>query len=161
MIALKTFAPRVYSSPGVSDACLGLQDELAVDVPLLLYCGWYGVYAGALPDAVFVCAQQLSQHMGHHLIQPLRQIRRWMKQEPGDERWLQLRENIKAQELQAELLLLERLQEAYSPTGNAGFVADLPVVLNNLQRCVDGATSMPSHSHARLLLISEACLQHY
>ena len=45
--ALWDFAVRLYAEPGVSDACLALQDRFGVDVPLLLWAAWLGDGADA------------------------------------------------------------------------------------------------------------------
>lgn len=117
MMDLKTFAVAVYSEPGVAPACLTLQDNNQVDVPLLLFCGWYGALYGqlALPD--LRRAVEISHQLGAHLIKPLRQTRRWMKTHSvdaaTDARWNTLREDIKRAELAAELLMLDTLQAQF------------------------------------------------
>jgi len=156
---LKTFAVRVYSAPGVSDACLALQDEQAVDVPLMLFAGWYGVHAGVMPDEVFEPAQQLSQQLGQNLIYPLRRIRRWMKNGLGDDHWHQLREAIKRNELDAELMLLAQLQQRFAPSSVNSGPDVLPDVLSNMLRCVAQPDRLTARNRLQLEQIAAACVQ--
>lgn len=73
---------RVYAQPGVSAACLRLQDEAGLDVNLLLLA----LYAGRIGRAIGVEDwQRLDARVAplrEHLIQPLRHARRWLKQQP-------------------------------------------------------------------------------
>ena len=159
MTDIKTFAIRVYSKPGITDACLTLQDEQAIDVPLLLFCGWYGVYAGAIPDDVFVRARALSQTLGEHVIYPLRQIRRWMKNKHSDADWIKLREAIKRQELEAELWLLTRLQAQCGTAVTASTTPSMAMVLANLLNCVTDHKNVPAAALGRLEQVATACCQ--
>ncbi|MDP2126588.1 MAG: TIGR02444 family protein [Pseudohongiella sp.] len=124
MMEIKTFAVAVYSIAGVAQACLTLQDRNNVDVPLLLFCGWYGASYGRLSQQQLSQATEMSQQLGAYLINPLRGARRWMKTNrlisdnsgvdasdnvTGEQAWDSLREQIKSAELKAELLLLDAL----------------------------------------------------
>ncbi len=40
--ALWDYAVRLYGEPGVSEACLALQDRFGVDIPLMLWAAWLG-----------------------------------------------------------------------------------------------------------------------
>lgn len=120
MMTLDTFAVTIYGKPEVADACLTLQQELGLDVPVLLFCAWYACTRGELDDKLLAQVIETSRPFSLHVVQPLRQARRWMKQ-PADsqkaimmaanqEAWQFLREKIKSIEISAELLWLDALQ---------------------------------------------------
>jgi uncharacterized protein (TIGR02444 family) len=120
MMTLEAFAITIYRKPEVADACLTLQQALGVDVPVLLFCAWYACTRGELDDKMLAQVIESSRPFSLHVVQPLRQARRWMKQ-PADsqkaimmaanqEAWQFLREKIKSIEISAELLWLDALQ---------------------------------------------------
>ena len=168
MVELNTFAVAVYSENGVAEACLSLQDEYQVDVPLLLFCGWYGAFYGRLPAALLTQASEISRQLGTHLIKPLRQARRWMKTHSVDmgaeQRWSHLREEIKRAELEAEMLMLDSL--AIMVSGAPGSVPDSSttdagqqqhdIIMHNMRMLFDAEDTTPDVP--LLSLISAACL---
>lgn len=167
MMELKTFAVAVYSEPGVEQTCLELQDQHHVDVPLLLYCGWYGACCGRIPDETLARARQTSAQLSDHVIKPLRKARRWMKTRqpavsdsgPGsaaetDDGWQALREQIKASELKAELLLLDMLGRELKETREQGEGRDMLADIQHNLRLLTGAAVQP----APLTHITEACI---
>jgi uncharacterized protein (TIGR02444 family) len=120
MMKLDAFAITVYRIPEVADACLTLQQELGLDVPVLLFCAWYAGTSGELDEKMLAQVVERSRPFSLNVVQPLRQVRRWMKQ-PTDaqksiniatnqEAWQSLRETIKSIEISAELLWLDALQ---------------------------------------------------
>lgn len=121
------FARDVYARPGIQSLCLRLQDEHNIDVVLLLMCCWHGCSRGVLSEAELAQAAAFSDQWRVHLVQPLRQARRWLKPHPavdmgitgGDQE--KLRERIKALELDAEFMQLRALAglftAAASPAG--------------------------------------------
>jgi uncharacterized protein (TIGR02444 family) len=120
MMTLDIFAITVYRKHDVADACLTLQQELGLDVPVLLFCAWYAGTHGELDEKMLAKVIERSRPFSLHVVQPLRQARRWMKQ-PADsqkaimmaanqEAWQSLREKIKSIEISAELLWLDALQ---------------------------------------------------
>lgn len=110
MKSLIEFARQLYQQPGIQTCCLQLQDDLGIDVPFLLYLCWHGACIGRLSGPEASAALDHSLLMSGQVIQPLRQVRRWMK--AGWQTRPELREQIKAAELQAEFALLGEL-EAY------------------------------------------------
>ena len=105
--SLVSWAQALYRQPGVMVTLLTLQDECGADVLLLLASAWLwkqglGVPAFAWPTLV---AQQQPWH--EEIIQPLRQVRRTLKRQDGVDT---LYQQVKAVELEAELLQLGRLQ---------------------------------------------------
>lgn len=103
------FSNQIYRRPGVAETCLDLQNSKAADVNLLLFACWYGVNQGLLPEDLIQRSLEYSQLWSIQVVVPLRQARTWMKQSaalPDSASLLQqhqqLREQIKAAELQAE-----------------------------------------------------------
>lgn len=102
------FALRLYSAPGVSDACLKLQADASVDVMLLLVAGFAAsqrricLSPADIRDMDAACGAWRTQ-----VIHPLRQLRTVLKSGPkpapnGETE--KLRSQIKASELAAERL---------------------------------------------------------
>jgi uncharacterized protein (TIGR02444 family) len=94
----------------VAPLCLELQSEGA-DVCLLL-CGLWLERRGVLCSTPRMAQlRNLAEPWQTQVIEPLRQLRQgWKQAAVGDAQWLQLREQLKALELQAERELLERLE---------------------------------------------------
>lgn len=173
MMELKTFAVTVYSETGVAQACLTLQDQEHVDVPLLLFCGWYGTCYGQIPCAQLTQAREISKQLGNRLIKPLRQVRRWMKTHSVDIRselrWNTLREDIKRAELEAEMLMLDTLASMVASAGDdagANFIASASgqpdqqaVILHNLRLLVQHDNVISGDTEQLLQLISAACFR--
>lgn len=117
------FATHLYTRPGVEAACLTLQDQ-GCDVCLLLCAAWLNAgNAGYMPERVEQL-QQLAEAWQRQVVLPLRELRReWRTAAQQDSALADLRERVKALELQAERTLLERLQHAalgWSDTGVKG-----------------------------------------
>ncbi len=100
------FALDVYRRPGVSDACLELQEHQQVDVNLLLFVCWIGASGRGRLDAdeIALCIETV--RLWHDsVVRPLRAVRRTLKgglgAAPGD---LAdgLRRQIQAREIDAE-----------------------------------------------------------
>ena len=108
---LWSFAVRLYGRPGVAAACLGLQEDHAIDVPLLLFAAW----AGSERALTTIQAEQASRAVSPwhtEIVFPLRALRQRLKSGPqpapsaASDR---LREAIKASELDSERLELAQL----------------------------------------------------
>jgi uncharacterized protein (TIGR02444 family) len=111
------WAQAAYARPGVAEACLTLQDRHGQNVCLLLWAAWSGAPAQRLPDAVALVRRWEGEVVG-----PVRQARRALKSDipPISEGGrLQLREVIRAAELDAERLLLEALASLGPPERTA------------------------------------------
>ncbi len=115
-LSLWDFSCTVYSAPQVQSACLYLQDEYHFDIPLLLFCCWSGVRYGAVSKELLQQSVDFSNDWSLRTVRALRSIRRDMKHDYkpewpiAEETWSQLRDQVKALELQSEKLLLEGLE---------------------------------------------------
>lgn len=69
-----------YARPEVAQACLALQDSLGANVNLLLFCCWLGSRGESLSDARLARAVQLIAEWDLNVVQPLRQVRRFLRQ---------------------------------------------------------------------------------
>jgi uncharacterized protein (TIGR02444 family) len=123
------FALQLYAEPGVSDACLQLQNECGVDVMMLLMATFAAVRRGIVlkpPDIAGMDAA--CRDWRERIVLPLRALRTTLKSGPApapNVRTEKLRSSIKAAELSAERLQNEVL---------AQWLAKLPPQSRALQR---------------------------
>lgn len=107
---LWNFALKLYAKPGVEQACLELQDA-GNDVCLLLTGAWLQQRGVRCQEEHLRALREVAAPWQCAVISPLRQTRRnWRTAAAGDSELATLREQIKKLELQAERVLLERLQ---------------------------------------------------
>lgn len=112
-----TWSLRLYKRPGVASACLALQDHAGVDVNLLLFGLWAGSRGMALKPATVKAAVRLSRSWSAAVVQPLRAVRRALKQPAQSSKPLQgFRRRVAALELQAEHLQQDELQALFGKT---------------------------------------------
>jgi uncharacterized protein (TIGR02444 family) len=111
--ALWRFALAVYQKPGVSDACLLLQDRYGCNVPLLLFVAWAGAECGVTLTVEEVAAAGSAVGAWHgEVVEPLRAVRRRLKHGPPpapDNATGNLRARLQAIEIDAERIELETL----------------------------------------------------
>ncbi|NWD22012.1 TIGR02444 family protein [Pseudomonas yamanorum] len=107
---LWSFALSTYARPGVEDACLRLQAQGA-DVCLVL-CGlWLEQRGVAAQPSRLQALRQMAGPWQAEVVEPLRQVRtQWRPMAQHDAELGALRERVKALELEAERLLLLRLE---------------------------------------------------
>jgi len=117
------FALAVYMAPGVSTACLELQERFGVDVNLLLFSAWMGGARGVDLSAADVAGAQALVRAWHaEIVKPLRTVRQALKAGPDpapSERTETLRNKIKAVEVHAERIELSVLQDHGLTVGGA------------------------------------------
>lgn len=107
---LWSFALSTYARPGIEAACLRLQAQGA-DVCLLLCGAWLEQRGVALTAERLQALKQLAGPWQAQVVEPLRQVRmQWRSMAQQDELLAGLRERVKALELDAERVLLTRLQ---------------------------------------------------
>ena len=111
--ALWRFALTVYQKPGVSDACLLLQDRYGCNVTLLLFAAWAGAEHGVVLTADEMAAAVGTVGAWHgEVVEPLRAVRRRLKHGPmpaPDRTTGKLRARLQAIEIEAERIELETL----------------------------------------------------
>jgi uncharacterized protein (TIGR02444 family) len=100
------FALRVYKAPGVSDACLAIQERHGADVNVVLFCCWLGESGRGTvtPDRIAeACDAVASWH--ESVVKKLRAVRRILKdgakKAPADLAG-ELRSQIQTYEIDAE-----------------------------------------------------------
>lgn len=109
-----------YRAPGVSDACLTLQDTHGHNVPLLLWAGWTAATGRALDEETIEAACDAARAWDGAAVGPLRAVRRTLKApipDIGNAGREALSEQVKAIELAAERALMADL-EALVPAGS-------------------------------------------
>jgi len=136
------FSIKIYQHPDVERACIELQDKHDLDVVMLFYCIWAGVFQGQLEDGIYTKACTFSLSWDDRVVAPLREARRWMKASqdgqtiPGTS----LREQIKAVELDAEHFQMNTLEGFYSEAKETPLGADeqlLASSINLARYCAD------------------------
>ena len=103
-----TFSLQTYAKPNVAGVCLELQDRFGVDVNLLLYMLWAASRGRLLHVHEIAAIAGYVQAWQKQVVTPLRVARRQLKSSPPDG-WSrvetdQLRQRVKAEELEAERL---------------------------------------------------------
>jgi uncharacterized protein (TIGR02444 family) len=116
------FSLHLYRQPGVSDACIALQDDCGVDVNLLLFLLWLADDGQLLSEGEVKKLDDQVRDWRNLTIIPIREVRRRLKGaptlvEPGTQEVL--RTKVKAIELEAERLQQEALY-AFSQSGPLG-----------------------------------------
>lgn len=132
-----TFSLGVYDEPGVAAACLSLQDrhdggQHGLDVNLLLFCCWAGRCGRMIMPAEMASLIAAAEPWQQEVVRPLRSVRRWLKAQetvPAEEADA-LREQVKAQELEAERLEQDLLHRTLPLS--SGFPLP-PAAIGNLQ----------------------------
>ena len=120
-MGLWDWAVAAYGAPGVSQACLALQDDHDQNAPLLLWSAWVAA-TGRRPDAeTLEAACDTARAWDGVVVGPLRAMRRTLKApvpDIDDGPRETIRNRVKALELEAERHLLEALEAlAPEPTG--------------------------------------------
>lgn len=107
---LWNFALGLYARPGVESACLELQAQGA-DVCLLLCAAWLDQRGISASDERERQLRQLASPWQREVVQPLRTVRQqWRSAAADDPELALLRDRVKAMELEAERLQLQRLE---------------------------------------------------
>jgi uncharacterized protein (TIGR02444 family) len=116
------FSLAFYGRPGVSAACLDLQDRHGCDVNLVLYACWVGLSGrGRLTRADLAGAAAANDPWRQAVIENLRAARRAIKEQASDA--AQFYAAAKAVELEAERVAQHRLATlAPAPATTAGTV---------------------------------------
>ena len=107
---LWNFALELYAKPGVEKACLTLQDA-GSDVCLLLTGAWLQRRGVRCLNERLIALRHVAVPWQREVLTPLRQMRSgWRARAAQDAELARLRAEVKKLELEAERMLLERLQ---------------------------------------------------
>ena len=94
---------EIYGRPGVEDPLLDLQDRLGLDVNLLLFACWTGATGrGRLVGGEWTRLIDGTADWRASVIEPIRAVRRHLKDRGDMPGAAALRERVKALELEAE-----------------------------------------------------------
>ena len=110
------FSNTVYAREEVANACLDLQDAYDIDINLLLFACWYGYFFGEFDESSVDQALDFSRIWKMEVVQPLRNVRVWMKANSAKftnldtSQYSILRERIKFDELAAEKIQQQALE---------------------------------------------------
>ncbi|MEG0861982.1 MAG: TIGR02444 family protein [Pseudomonas sp.] len=108
---LWNFALNLYARPGVEAACLQWQDQ-GGDVCLLLCAAWLKARSVVPSEQRVQALRELAGVWQADVVKPLRSLRQqWRTAAAQDAQLASLREQVKGLELEAERILLGRLQE--------------------------------------------------
>jgi uncharacterized protein (TIGR02444 family) len=164
-----SFALQLYRQPGVSDACLALQDRLGVDVNILLFALFAAIERGiALNDRDVQDMDETVAAWRSEIVLALRALRRRMKNGPEpapNEVTEALREQIKRAELAAEQVeqamlarWLDQRPSQPAPQGVdiAGAIACVVSYFAGRNACVPVAGGFDARDCARVLLQAAA-----
>jgi uncharacterized protein (TIGR02444 family) len=123
-VALWDWTLRAYGQAGVPEACLTLQDTYGQNTSLLLWAVW----AEAANPALLARAADIARRWEALALSPIRDVRRALKpafEGIEDAAREGLREDVKAVELRAERVLMERLEAMTADHGGAHALAAL------------------------------------
>jgi len=155
------FALRLYGASGISEACLLLQEESGVDVPVLLFAAWLSARNRVLTDAELRRVDERIKGWRKDVVQPLRAVRRRLKDGPypaPSEETEALRNGVKAIELQSEKIELAVLEaEENSRHGKEAGEEDASLNLWRVLCYYRG--SAPDESARQALAVVKAGLQ--
>jgi uncharacterized protein (TIGR02444 family) len=133
------FALAFYAQPNMAETCVQLQDSVKVNVCLLIGLRWMDDCGKYLSDGELAALQAHIQAWTQQVVEPLRSLRRLLKQPiagyPQDETQAQIRTAIKQAELLAEkklLLEIEAWSQPIMPAQGSAIKSNLDVYLSAL-----------------------------
>ena len=161
--ALWNFSLEVYAQPEVEQACLLMQDKLGMDINLLLVCLWLGSSGrGRLNEDELIDLQQQVAFWQQEIIQPLRQVRRRLKELSrfGGERFVTMRKSVSGCELDAEAVEQQMLEQALGhrhPDEGLGQVRRLSDAMHNLLLLMQRTEGMEPGWLRSMAILLAAC----
>lgn len=113
------YSVRVYGRPGVTDACIALQDDYGLDVNVLLLCLWSGQEGpGPLDRRALDLAMSAVWQWQRDVVRPLRSLRRLLTRNgppAGPEQRQRVRQLVAEAELASEAVEQDLLAAALVP----------------------------------------------
>ena len=137
---LWAFALAFYGAPGVSAACLSVQESIGADVPLVIWSVWIGVDGRVLDMGEIAAAQNAVSAWHQQIVRPLRDVRQRMKSGPApapSDQTEALRDRLKSVEIGAEKIELALL-ESVPVSALPGTTAPTQAIRTNLRRVLSG-----------------------
>jgi uncharacterized protein (TIGR02444 family) len=153
------FSTHLYDKEGVAEACLSLQDDFNLDVNLILFCYWYGKHFGVVGSPLLQQIYNFSVEWRDNVVQPLRNLRIWMKKhKEADKKWQNLRNKIKANELAAEKYQQEVIENLTMPASkNKKADRAKANIYSNLEKLLQkSALKLNKDIESRLAVLSES-----
>lgn len=136
--SLWEFALALYSSPGVEETALYLQDTHGANVNILLWAAWLEARSVPLSQGLLQGAESAIVDWDREVVRVLRDLRRRLK---GEEAALvkELRSSVKAAELLSERQCLSLLEALAMPPAAANFCPgqNLDVYMRRLNAVAD------------------------
>ena len=164
---LWSFALTIYQRDAVAPACLDLQEQCQIDVPLML-CAVFACLQGKdISDEDLAQLHNLASPWQNDIVQSLRRIRTQLKTGPQpapNAVTEDLRNKIKAAELTAEKIQLEMMQAWVSQLAVIDMVEclpALPTIINTITRIVvtSSKTEITQIQHDHIRVIAAAACQ--
>ncbi|MFP4606752.1 MAG: TIGR02444 family protein [Thiohalospira sp.] len=115
--SLSAFAESLYARHGVREACLQLQDGAGRDVTLLLAAVWLGCRGRMAGPAEWAAVDAELAPWREGVVEPLRGVRRRLRERADGSEVEALREQVKAAELAAEFRALAWLEGRLAVVG--------------------------------------------
>ena len=164
---LWSFALTIYQRDAVAPACLDLQEQCKIDVPLML-CAVFACLQGKdISDEDLTQLHNLASPWQNDIVQSLRRIRTQLKTGPQpapNAVTEDLRNKVKAAELTAEKIQLEMMQAWVSQLAAIDMVEGrpaLPTIIDTITRIVvtSSKTGITQTQHDHIRVIAAAACQ--
>ena len=164
---LWSFALTVYQRDAVAPACLDLQEQCQIDVPLMLCAVFACLQGKAISDEDLAQLHNLAGSWQSDIVQSLRHVRTQLKTGPKpapNAVTEDLRNKVKAAELAAEKIQLEMMQTWVSQLTDVDMVEGLralPTIINTITRIVvtSSKTEITQVQHDHIRVIAAAACQ--
>ena len=164
---LWSFALTIYQRDAVAPACLDLQEQCQIDVPLMLCAVFACLQGKAISDEDLTQLHNLVGPWQSDIVQSLRRIRTQLKTGPQpapNAVTEDLRNKVKAAELTAEKIQLEMMQHgsvSLPPLTWLKACRALPTIIDTITRIVatSSKTEITQLQHDHIRVIAAAACQ--
>ena len=163
---LWSFALTIYQLDAVAPACLDLQEQCQIDVPLMLCAVFACLQGKAISNEDLIGLHNLASPWQSDIVQSLRRIRTQLKTGPSpapNAVTEDLRNRVKAAELAAEKIQLEMMQVWVSQLAaidQLDGLPELPAIIEVITRIAASSSktkiTQTQHDHIRVIAVA-AC----